>query len=205
MLTNKNLLSLCIVVAFAALAIGSQANKMSAYSFHSVGTVEDIKDKRNYIVLNDGTQIFGKDVNWKSGLLLKKEVILDKEKYKTSEVMGLRMGNYYYGRWHNDFIKRVVHGPKLNVYEQIVNTTSNDGKGHMTSHSTTNYFLQKGEMGEMERMTKFEDLQQAVADCPMAASMLDMKAGKLRKTIRRNRDYLHDVLAIYNSGCKQVR
>src|SRR3954469_15926037 len=109
-MNRKNLLSALSVAAFVLLALASTTTKYSANNFNLGNRVEDLKEKGNYIMMNDGTRVYGQEVKWKSGLLVKDQIQVDDEKHKISEVIGYRSGNTYYGRSGNTYVKRIVHG-----------------------------------------------------------------------------------------------
>jgi regulator of RNase E activity RraB len=196
---KKKLLSVCTLVVFITLAMGSAVNKIHMDAFKMGNKVEDMNDRRNYLEKNDGTRVYGKKIIWQSGFLTKQKISIDKQDYKFSEIKGFRTEDKYYGISDGEYIPRVVHG-KLNVYlkkteHYIV------GSNPKTSF---NYYLQKGDNGAMIIMVKNDDLKKAVADCPLAASMIDKSNKQLRKSIRKDHNFLNSVFDVYNNDCKPV-
>ena len=87
-MNRKNLLSLFCVGAFVLLALASTVNKIHYGAFNYNNRVEDPKEKENYLVKEDGTRVYGKDIRWKSGILTKDQIQIDDQKFKMSEVVG---------------------------------------------------------------------------------------------------------------------
>jgi hypothetical protein len=49
-----------------------------------------------------------------------------------------------------------------------------------------------------------KDIVKAVADCPLAVEMADLKGSKIRKAIRKNPQYLNSIFETYNNDCKPL-
>src|SRR3569832_1677575 len=105
---KKQVLSFSVIALFGLLALASTVNKMHYGAFNYNNLVEDKKERKNYVELNDGTKVFGDQISWKSGLLLKDQIRIDDQKFKMSEVRGYRQGLTYFGRLNGVFIKRIV-------------------------------------------------------------------------------------------------
>ncbi|MBL7751464.1 MAG: hypothetical protein JNN29_08765 [Chitinophagaceae bacterium] len=204
---NKHLLSLLAVGFFVFLALASKVNKIHYGAFNYKNAVEEKSEKGDYLDLTNGTRVYGKNIQWKSGLLVKDVVKIDDQSFKFGEVKGLRMGDTYYGRLGKTFIQRIVHG-KINVYVHMyqVTTTSTSSAGFVrtSSYTRTDHYAQKGEDGPLEVFAGQKDIKRLVADCPIAVQMADIGNGKMRKSIRKNRDYLNQIFEIYNNDCQPL-
>jgi hypothetical protein len=92
--------------------------------------------------------IKGDKIVWKSGLLVKDQIKIDDEKFAIKDVRGYRKGSEYYYRIRNEYIKRIVHGPKINVYVMFTEVTSqSSATGRYTTYTRTDHYSQKGEGG----------------------------------------------------------
>jgi hypothetical protein len=205
-MNRKNLLSLCCVCFFIVLALGSTSTyKLGAGDFYTENKVEDRSEKSNYLVKNDGTRVYGEKIKWKSGALVKDQIQIDGEKFKIPEIIGYREGDIYYGRYRNEYIRRIIHG-KINIYRLLseVSTTSTDASGHTrtTSRTEVGYLYQKGDDAGMVDLFSKNDLQALVHDCPLALEMANLSDKKMRKAIRKDRNYLNSVIDVYNNDCK---
>jgi uncharacterized protein YxeA len=204
---KKHLFSFSAVIIFIFLALASQVNKIHYGAFNYDNRVEDKSDTRNYLEQNDGTRIYGQKIMWKSGLLAKDQIQIDKQKFKISEIRGYRMGDTFFGRLRNEYIKRIVHG-KINVYVQFsqVTSTSVDHNGYSRSRTSTRttQYAQKGEDGSMVIFAGQNDIKTIVSDCPLAVEMIDISNAKIRKAVKKNPDYLNNVFEVYNNDCKPV-
>ncbi len=207
---NKNkkiLLSCCTLVVFALFALSSAVNKIHYGAFNYSNNVEDMTDSRNYLLMNDGTKLYGDKISYKSGLLVKDQIKIDDQKFKISEVRGYRVHDVFYGRLRSEYIKRIVHG-KVNVYVQfsLVTTTSTDHSGftHTSSYTRTDQYAQKGDDGPMFPMGGQKDIAKVVSDCPLAVEMANKSNSQIRKAIRKNRNYLNSIFDVYNNGCQPL-
>ena len=202
---KRNGLSFFAVAFFIFLALASKVNKIHYGALQYNNPVEENSDKGNYIVKNDGTMIYGQNIRWKSGLLVKDQIIIDDQKFKISEIRGYRDGSTYHGRLKNEYIKRIVHG-KINLYVQFTEvtttTTNNSGFSHTSSYTRTDQYAQRGEDGPMIGIAGQKDIKELLSDCPAAVEMIDISNSKMRKAIRKNSNYINSVFDIYNNGCK---
>lgn len=202
---KKNVLSIAVVAFFLVLALASRTNKIHYGAFNYQNHVEDLKEKRNYLVANDGSRIYGEKISWKSGLLSKDQIQVDGQKYKISEIIGYRDGNSYYGRLKNGYIKRIVRG-KLNVYVNFtqVSTSSTNASGSMSmsSYTRTDHYAQKGDTAPLENFAGQSDIKKLVSDCPLAVEMASLSNSKMRKAIRKDPNYLNSIFETYNNNCK---
>jgi hypothetical protein len=203
MRTFKNLLSLVAIAAFLFIAVASgKVNKLHCGSFQSFGLKPEDGSARNYIAKNDGSIIYGNDINWKAGFLSKHEVDIDGQKFKIADVRGYQLKGDYYARMGSDFIKRIVHG-RLNVYINQYSSSNYDSKTNRTSYDTRcDHYLQKGETGELTPLASISDIQDAVSDCPKAAGLIDLKYKELRRAVKADPAYLNKVFETYNNECK---
>ena len=204
---QKHLLSFFCLVVFAFFALASRVNKIHYGAFNYGNRVEDPAEARNYLLMNDGTKIYGDLIGWKSGILVKDQIKIDEQKFKITEVRGYQKSRVFYGRLKNEYIKRIVHG-KINVYVNFtqVTTTSTDhgGFSHTSSYTRTDQYAQRGDDGPMTVFASQKDIRELVTGCPLAEEMADKSNHQIRKSVRENRNYLNDIFEIYNNGCKPI-
>jgi len=206
---NKNFLSLLTLIAFGLLAVASGGPPSLQFnSFYRENGIENDTEQATYLVKNDGTKVYGKKINWQGGAILKDQIKIDDQKFPSKEIRGFKRDTVYYGRLGYSFIKRVVHG-KLNIYYDVVTgtSTSTDSQGNIRSRntSTTVFYAQQGEKGEMIRLYDIEDIKKLVEDCPLAASMVDIHKKQLKKELKNDRQYLTKLINIYNNDCRPVK
>ena len=203
----KHLLSCCTLVVFALLALSSRVNKIAYRAFNYGNNVEE--SSQNFLLKNDGTKVYGSNISWKSGLLVKDQIRIDDQKFKLSEVRGYLSNGIFYGRLKNDYIKRIVHG-KINVYVQFRQVTSTStpaggtGFTHSTTYTVADQYGQRGETGALFPLANKSDIKDAVSGCPLAEEMADKSYHQIRKAIRNNRNYLNNIFDVYNNNCKPV-
>jgi hypothetical protein len=204
---NKNLLSICVLVLFACLALASRVNKIHYGAFNYSNRVEDPSDTKNYLLLNDGSKVFGEKIGWQSGLLLKNQIKIDEQKYKINDVKGYQNNEVFYGRLKNTYIQRIVRG-KISVYVDFTNvtqtTTDHGGFSHTSSYTRTDHYSQKGENGPLVVMASQSDIEELVSSCPLAVEMAHKSSHQVRKAIRHDRNYLNEIFDVYNNGCKPL-
>lgn len=206
---NKNFLSLLTLIAFGLLAVASGGPpSLQSNAFYWENGIENDTEQATYLVKNDGTKVYGKKINWKGGTIIKDQINIDDQKFPSKEIRGFKRDTVYYGRLAFSFIKRVVHG-KLNIYYDVVTgtSTSTDSQGNIRSRttSTTVFYAQQGEKGEMIRLYDIEDIKKLVEDCPLAASMVDIHKKQLKKELKNDRQYLTKLINIYNNDCRPVK
>jgi hypothetical protein len=202
---SKQLLCICTLGLFIFLALAS--NKIHYGAFRYDNQVEDRSEKKNYIEKEDGSRIYGEKITWKSGLLAKDQIQIDKEKFKISDIRGYRQGQTYYGRLGNEYIKRIVRG-KINVYvkfSEVTSTTNENGRLKTSTYTRTDHYAQKGDGGTMTVFGGQNAIKKMVGDCPVALEMADLSNGKMRKRIKKNKNYLNEIFETYNNDCKAVR
>ena len=202
---KQYLVTISTVLLFILFAAASKVNKIHYGAFHYNNLVEDPRESGNYLVKEDGTKIPGTKITWKSGLLVKDQIKIDDQKFKISEIRGYREGAEYWGRLKNVYIKRIVHG-KINVYVQFKeeSTSYSDANGntHTRNYTASYQYSQIGESGPLEPLAGQGDIKKLVADCPLALEMASLSNGKMRRAIKKNRNYLNDIFDVYNNGCK---
>ncbi|MGC4096123.1 MAG: hypothetical protein QM706_03315 [Nitrospira sp.] len=205
----KNGLSLLVIVAFTLLGLASKVNKIHVGAFEYNNPNETDLEKGNYLVKNDGTKVFGDKIKWKSGLFVKDRIGIDDQQFKISEIRGYKNENTYYGRLDNEYIKRIVHGSKLNVYVVFSTGTymTTDSRGFSRTHTyeRATHYAQRGEDGEMTVFAGQHDIKKLVADCPLAVQMASLSDRKMRRAIRKDRHYLNSIFETYNNDCKPVQ
>jgi hypothetical protein len=204
---NRHLLSIAVLLIFTCLALASRVNKIHYGAFNYGNRVEDPADTKNFLVMNDGTKVYGEKIDWQSGFLLKNQIKIDDQKFKISDVRGYQKNEVFYGRLKATYIHRIVHG-KINVYVDFTNVTqtSTDHTGftHTSSYTRTDHYAQKGENGPMIVMASQSDIEDLVNSCPLAVEMAHKSNHQIRKAIKRDRDYLNEIFDVYNNGCKPL-
>lgn len=201
--SKKHWLSVLTLLVFVVFALASKSSKVSRETFGYTDTREDVSTKGNYIVMEDGTKVYGYAIGWQSGLTLKDVVVMDEKKYKISDVKGFMRGGNYYTRFHKGYIQRLVHG-KINVYvkhEDHVSAINENGRLYYNSNTRTEYYYQIGEDGDLKKFNR-GDIQGLLKDCPTAAAMADISKKQLNKALEEDPNYMNKVFHIYNSGCK---
>ncbi|HYV53522.1 MAG TPA: hypothetical protein VE933_02935 [Chitinophagaceae bacterium] len=204
---KKHIFSTLAVVAFLFLAAGSaKVNKLSCGAFNHTSYGETGGESDYYVLLNDGTKVYGdRKIKWHSGLIVKDVIKVDDQKFAIKDTRGYYANGTYFGRYKHEYVKRIIHG-KLNVYysEYWVSETTKDASGftHTSSHLSCTHYVQVGDMGELEAIASTKDIKEYVKDCPIAYEMLDKKDKQIRKAIRRNSNYMNEVFIAYNNNCK---
>ena len=205
---NKNLLSLMAVIVFVFLGLASAVNKMHYGAFNYNNKVEGKSGEGNYVVKNDGSKIYGKKVEWKSGLILKDQIRIDDQKFKISEIRGYRDGDEFFGRKGNEYIKRIVHG-KVNVYVEFtqVSSTNTDSQGRMRTrnYTRTDQYGQIGEDGKMVVLAGQKEIRELLSDCPLAVEMASLSNSQTRKALKKNPNYLNSIFDVYNNNCTAAK
>lgn len=204
--SKRHLLSFCILALFALLAAASaRINKIhcGAFNYHNV---RESSGDRNYVELRDGRKVYGEDISWKTGLLVKDMIKVDGEKFPIRETRGYYRRGIYYGQLGTGYAKRIISG-KLNVYytENWVTVTSTNARTGMTSSRerlVCTHYVQRGETGELEAIASQKDILKYVGDCPLSVDMIDRKDRDIRRAIKKNGNYLNDIFYIYNNGCR---
>ena len=204
---RKHLLSIACLALFVFLALASRVNKIHYGAFNYKNHVEDSSDTRNYLLMNNGSKVYGDKIKWKSGMLVKNQIMIDDQKFKIADVRGYQDNRYFYGREGNEYILRIVHG-KINVYvkftEVTQTTTDHGGFTHTSSYTRTDHYSQLGDKGSLDVFASQKDIRQLVAGCPLAEEMADKSNHQIRKAIKADRNYLNEIFEIYNNGCKPV-
>ena len=202
---QKQLLSIIVVILFVGFALASKVNKIHYGAFNYNNNVEEKSEKGNYLLKNDGTKIYGDKIKWKSGLLAKDQIQIDSEKFPLKEIRGYRQGQYFYGRKGNEYIKRIVHG-KINIYveftEVTTHSTDRDGRVRYSHYTRTDHYAQTGDDGSMVGVAGQNEIKKLVSDCPLAVEMASLSNSKMRKAVKKNRNYLNSIFETYNNGCK---
>jgi hypothetical protein len=200
---QKHFLSLAIVVSFFFLASSSAVNKIHYGAFNYNNKVEDQSDEGNYLVLNDGTKIKGDKIGGKAGVLVKDIITIDNQTFAMKDVKGYRIGDEYYGRVGKNYIKRIVHGPRINVYVMFTEVTEkSNATGQYRTYTRTDNYAQKGENGPLVVFGSQKSIKELVADCPLAVQMADKSNAELKKLIKQNDNYLNSIFEVYNNNCK---
>ena len=184
------------LIIFQSCAI----NKLYCGAFNTMAKAGDTTDNANYIIKEDGTKIYGKEIYYQYGLALRELVIIDGQRFKTSEVRAYQQDGDYYIRTGNRFSKRFVSG-KLNVYLRdytVYKLDSRTGVGHHEGRCA--HYVQEGDSGKLVLITSWKQIKPFVADCPKSLKVISQKPSKIRKAIRKDPDYLNRVFENYNAG-----
>jgi len=204
----RNLLSFAVVILFVFLGLASAVNKMHYGAFNYNNKVEEKSDEGNCLIKNDGTKIYGRKIDWQSGLIVKDQIKIDDQKFKISEVRGYRDGDKYFGRKGNKYIKRIVHG-KVNVYVDFteVSSTSTDSQGRMRTrnYTRTDQYGQIGEDGKLVVLAGQKEIKELLSDCPLAVEMASLSNSQMRKALKKDPNYLNSIFDVYNNNCKAVK
>ena len=207
MRTIKNLLSCCVLLVFFIMGVASTATGPGVRFEYNRKTETDPVNKI-FLVKNDDSRVYGKEVRWKSGLLVKDQIRIDDEAFKIKEIKGYFENGTYYGRLGNTYIQRVLHR-KINVYltyrQYTTTSTDHGGFTHTSTRTIAVYYYQRGEDGELIVLPDINTIRTVMSDCPAALQMLDMSKSKLRKTMRKQHDYLNTVFEVYNNNCRSVK
>lgn len=191
---------LFIIFLFLSLNSHSQILNCDVFNISSLNFVDDSTEIKDYVVKKDGEKIYYKEFSWKRGVLSKDVFIVDNHKYKLSEIKGYQADKIFWHWIKNDYIRRIIHG-KINIYyNRSEETTSSVSVIKNQQYSACLYYAQKGDNGEIVRLTKFSDIEELVKDCPAAYQMLlniDIK-----KELKQDPRYMNKVFALYNSSCK---
>jgi hypothetical protein len=81
--------------------------------------------------------------------------------------------------------------------------TDHNGFSHTRSYTRTDQYGQRGDLGKMEGLAGQKDIKEMVKDCPLAYQMADLSDSKLRKAIKKNKNYLNSIFDVYNNDCKE--
>ncbi|HXB08206.1 MAG TPA: hypothetical protein VNW04_13845, partial [Puia sp.] len=178
---TKHLLSFAVLVSFTLLAASSRVNRLPGNTFNQNQRVE--QPSENCLVKVDGTRIYGHKISWNTGLLAKRTIEIDGQRYPRSEIKGYYLNNAYFGRVDKDYGKRIVHG-KINVYvERVLVTDSHSNSGGMTTTSTyweDLFYAQMGEDGLMTHLANKRDIKKILAACPLSLEIMDKWTRKER-------------------------
>jgi hypothetical protein len=163
-------------------------------------------EEQSYVELKDGKKVYGNDISWQTGSLVKNVIKVNGTVYNIDDTRGYFSKGIYYHRYKSEYIKRIIHG-KLNVYgtQETASESYTTGLGRQSSRmiSRCDYFVQVGDEGELNPITSQKEVARYVKDCPEAVEMAGKKdvyfvkpGGKAEKR------YLNEVFELYNNGCK---
>ena len=206
---KKNLLSIAAVILFMFLAMATGNYHPNAIWIKNL--IEDNTDKNNYIIKNDGTKIYGKEILDRTFFSTRK-LKIDDQKFSKSDIKGYVQNGSYFTRLDknskkyadsDNYAKRVIHG-KLNVYVLTFDIEIRDDNNR--SHTRTGHalYLQKGDDGAIIATPNSIDAKKFIRDCPLSSKMLNMSESKILQEIGKDPDYLIKVFEIYNNNCQKV-
>ncbi|HEY4108104.1 hypothetical protein [Puia sp.] len=196
---TKHLASLGVLIGFALLAASSMVNKIHNGAFNYGNRVEGKTD--NCLVKQDGTKVWGHRIYWNTGILARKSIKIDNERYPFTEIKGYYEDGSYYGFYRGEYGRRIVHG-KINVYvqfKQVTSTSTSNGFTNTHSYLDAFHYAQMGENGPMIALTSKGRITQLLEGCPLALEMF----GKGRRELKNDPDYLNRVFDVYNAGCRE--
>src|SRR6188768_4255236 len=110
---------------------------------------------------------------------------MDGKMYRRSSLTAYCTGGIYFIRNGDQFLKRIMAGPKLNVYANIHRTSITSGNYESPGHTYITTWLQRGEDGKLFRFGH-ESLANEVKDCPLAYELANKSSSELRKLTRAN-------------------
>jgi hypothetical protein len=204
--SSRNFLSFVSVVLFFIVAVASKTTKLNQLPVASItkhGQVEDTLGNKNFVEKTDGKKIYGGNISWKKGALVKDVVEIDNQKIPFSQVKGYMLGGNYYRLLDGEMVQRIIRG-KVNVYYYYDYVTSyRDGKS--VQRLDVRYYYQLGDKAEIEKLLNSEHLKALFEDCPAAYAYVDMKQSKLKKILYKETGYLNKAFELYNNNCKPLQ
>ena len=197
---TNHLISFGVLVLFALLAVSSKPSNIHNGAFNYHNKVEDPSD--NCLVKKDGTKVFGRKISWNTGILARKSIKIDDQRFPFSEIKGYYENGSYYGFLRGEYGRRIIHG-KVNVYVQfkMVTTTSPNVNGPPITHTYEDafHYVQMGDDGPMVELTRKKDIKKILEACPLAVEMVDNGG----RQMKHDPNYLNHVFDVYNAGCKE--
>jgi hypothetical protein len=188
--------------------MASAGSRVFTHPFNTVTRVEDPEETRNYLLMNDNSKVYGDKIILRSPLFSKEYLKIDDQKFQAKYVQAYFENGIYYKRFGAQYIRRIIHGT-INVYfiDVEVTSTNTDSQGHTYTHTYTvrHYYYQKGDDDPLKIIQSEEQIKELVMDCPAAENLANLTNRQLRKTIKRNRNYMNEIFETYNNGCKPVR
>ncbi|MBO9205279.1 MULTISPECIES: hypothetical protein [Niastella] len=196
----KKLFFLLTLFAFLMLAVGCNVYKLKCETFNNQAAPVDSVNSRNFILKNDGTKVYGDKITYQYGVILKQKITIDNQTFNTPEVRGYQAKGVYYGRIGGKFAKRIIHG-KLNVYvEESISNKYMATKNFTATYVECFHYVQKGEIGELVKITTQKDILQFVGDCRKAVEKINLSPAKIRKAIEKDDNYLNKIFEDYNAN-----
>lgn len=189
----RHFLSLSFIVSLFFFESSCSVINVQATAFNETNKVEELNNDGNYLVLNNGDKVKGKEIVWTFGALAKKRIKIDEQKFDSKDVKGFRLGNDYYTRFTDTYIRRIIHGPNVNVYQQYLRANTS---------ITRVFYSQKGQDGPLVFLSSQKSIQQLVADCPTALSMATKSDKEIHNAVKNDNNYLNSIFDVYNSDCK---
>src|SRR5215218_3151007 len=194
-------LSFSLVLSLSVLTISCRTVPVSTLALNENVSVEEKSEQGNYLLKNDGSKVYGKKIKGMYGLAVKDYISIDGQKFKPSEIIGYREGNFSYGRLRSNYAKRIVRG-NINIYQtsEMRNETSS-ATNISRQYVRKSYYYQKGDNGELILFGD-NDIKELVKGCPKAEAMADKSSKELRKAVRSNLSYVNQIFEVYNKECK---
>lgn len=192
---KKNLSVICVF--FFLLIALSSSRYTETGSYYKKDMVEDKSDTRNYYVKNNGEKVFCGKVEFDSRMLRKDVVEVDGQELKTSEVLGYRFEDKYFGRFGNgSYAQRIIHG-KINLYYREMDSPN-------TGYRVI-YYSQVGEQAPLVAMEDSEDVLNLVNGCQTAMDLMKRKKRDIKRGFKEDPRYFNTIFDIYNNNCKREK
>lgn len=158
---------------------------------------------KNYLLTNNDQKIYGNDITYKTSLIGKKEITIDNQKFKISEIKGYFKSPTFYMRAGSDYAQRIIHG-KVNVYLNQSYRTVNVAGSSSTSMNMCDYYYQLGKSGDLIPLKDQKDIKRAVSGCSTAEAMADINSSRMRKALKADPWYINKIFELYNNDCTNL-
>ncbi len=197
--------SLVLVIISQTFFTGCQSYEPFRYALNVANTVEDLTDKRDFVIKTDGEVVYGSKLEILSSVLAKNQYGISGKFFGASDIKAYKTENVFFIKLNNDFCRRIIRG-KINVYVQFVqnsSTTSNYlGVITLKNFTTTHYFSQKGDNGKFIELTDEKSVKFAVQGCKKAEQLADLTFLKMDEAVKNDLNYINRIFEIYNRNCE---
>jgi hypothetical protein len=193
-------LAVCCFVITIAFTFSSCVAYFTG-NFQGAKFVKDSND--NYVELNDGSIIHGGKIKW--GRLFSSAVIINDQKFKASEVKGIKENGIYRLNTSGGFLERIVDGKITILRDMGTRTTTSTVNGHLTTstYSYTQYYMLRANDEKLIAIRKNDDIKNMISSCPKALALMDLSKKQMKRAIKENPAYLNQVFETYNNDCKE--
>jgi hypothetical protein len=184
------------------LLSGCKTLKLECSSFNHQNSKVGISGS-NYLLLNDGSKVFGNEIKSAWGILTKDKVVIDGKLFLIKDVQGYYQDGIYYGRLGMDYIKRIIDG-KLSLYSVeervgVTNVVVNGIDG--ISLSVCSFYITNTPNGQMKKIKTIEDIRKYLLSCPKALDALKKTDKEIKSSIQGDISFLNSVIETFNNGC----